>query len=443
MTFPTRVRQLAVILISLSFTGQAFAVSGSSEFAAGAAAFHEGDYSQALAHFRSARQAGMEKPVLDYNLGVALYRLQRYDEAAEAFRRLLEHPEWQAIANYNLGLVARRQSQPRQARQHFRNAMDTGEPALRELAARELARLGEIPPGLATLESHDILLATAAFGFDDNVISLPDFLQEGASGSGDSFIDALVHGQLAAFAGDDRALELTAFATARQYADFDSFDSTSTGLGVDQRLAWRDSEWSLGANWSSNSVGDESVTDVIGIKLGWRRDFGDDDLAIHLEPRRHSADGRYAHLDGSQWRLSGAWQSGVSYGEVRLRGRLEWNDREDLATATGEFFSYSPFRQRLDFRFRSHPIGNWRWSAAVAAGFSRHDQANTLVDADGNLRTARRESRQLEGQLRAEYRLAKNWRIHAQLRHTDNRDEFALYEYQRNVALLGVEFVNW
>ena len=68
------------------------------EFTAGARAFREQDYRQALYHFSRAEKAGMRAARLDYNFGVVFYRLQQYAQSRRYFEKLLDHPKFGALA---------------------------------------------------------------------------------------------------------------------------------------------------------------------------------------------------------------------------------------------------------------------------------------------------------------------------------------------------------
>jgi hypothetical protein len=72
---------LLILLLALPLLISPAAAAASpadDEFDAGARAFREQDYRQALYHFTRAEKAGMRAARLDYNFGVVLYRLEQY-----------------------------------------------------------------------------------------------------------------------------------------------------------------------------------------------------------------------------------------------------------------------------------------------------------------------------------------------------------------------------
>src|SRR5690242_4254141 len=78
----------------------------SNAFAAGSAAFQQGDYSRALDLFQSARGGGTDTAALEYNIGVCQYRLGEYAQAEATFGTLaVRYPAFHALAEYNRGLA--------------------------------------------------------------------------------------------------------------------------------------------------------------------------------------------------------------------------------------------------------------------------------------------------------------------------------------------------
>ncbi len=163
----------------------------------GAHAFSEGNrlfraklYHLALEHYRRARAGGMSSPLLDYNMGVAYYRIHRPEEAAAAFERAAREPRLAPLAHYNLGLVARQRRDYRAASAHFRRAMDATDSrrleaqaekalAANQASRRALARIspGERrerrpQPGEPALGALSVSLK-AGYGADDNVYRSP------------------------------------------------------------------------------------------------------------------------------------------------------------------------------------------------------------------------------------------------------------------------------
>ena len=80
--------------------------SASDLFAVGQHSFKAGNHEKALIYFLKARDAGMVKPSLFYNLGVCHYRLGQYSEASETFMEIISNSEMAPLVYYNLGLIA-------------------------------------------------------------------------------------------------------------------------------------------------------------------------------------------------------------------------------------------------------------------------------------------------------------------------------------------------
>lgn len=440
-------RLLLVIIISLPFTGQAFAVEdASSPFEAGLVAFRTGEYETALRQFMAAREQGRHGPELEYNLGATLFRLERFDAAGEAFRRLLEYPEWSDLARYNLGLVALRQSRTGDAEAHFRAVTNTGNTRLKRLAATQLDKLEATDTSPETREkpARAFMLFNIAAGHDSNVVSTPTSLQQGASNAADEFVDVLVFGSVPAAGNRDAGLQLSGYALTRQYHEFDSFDSGSYGASLQHRLPLEEGRFTAGADVALMTVGSEHVAMMTGFEFEWRGELESSVYRISYRPRWFDAGDAYSQVDGQQQRLDASWQYETQGGwKWRAAYRLESNDRADLQTSSGEFFSYSPTRNRLGLRLRSPRSGNWRWSAELMSEASRHDDANTLTDVDGRRKTAQRETDALEAQLRGEYRLSRHWQLFGEVSAETVDDTFELYSYDRRMLRIGLEFISW
>ena len=106
-------------------------------------------YRAALARYREAQGAGLASPLLDYNIGVASYRLARYDDAVTAFESAYQDPDLAPLAAYNLGLTNRAAGRASEARRWFELAASRGDgTSLEALAHRSLQASagGQIEP---------------------------------------------------------------------------------------------------------------------------------------------------------------------------------------------------------------------------------------------------------------------------------------------------------
>lgn len=151
----------------------------------------DGLYHAALRGYREARAAGLDTPVLHYNLGVAHYKVGDFDEAAQWFERALVSTRLAPLAAYNLGLVQQAAGRPAQAQAWFERAATGPDRALRELAAQaQIAKPSEAPLASAGNQARRAddprrplaapgpvgelrLLASARYGQDDNVYAAP------------------------------------------------------------------------------------------------------------------------------------------------------------------------------------------------------------------------------------------------------------------------------
>jgi tetratricopeptide (TPR) repeat protein len=148
----------------------------------GSASFRSGLYHTALVRYREAAAAGMESPLLHYNLGVTYYRLERYVEAQESLERATQDPTLGPLAAYNLGLAYRATGDSANAQRWF-DAAAAAVPAL----AREVTASPQQPQPAAARISQDTrtllrgdtrigefnLMVNAGYGQDDNANRSP------------------------------------------------------------------------------------------------------------------------------------------------------------------------------------------------------------------------------------------------------------------------------
>lgn len=146
-----------------------------------------GIYRTALLRYREAAAAGLDTPLLHYNVGVVQFELGAFAEAAAEFARAAADSTLGALASYNRGLALRAAGDTAAAREAFRAAAAAADDRdlrrLAESAADERAgaepppsstvRRSERRPELDTKAGELSLRAAARFGQDSNPYRTP------------------------------------------------------------------------------------------------------------------------------------------------------------------------------------------------------------------------------------------------------------------------------
>ena len=177
----------AALLIAAPCAAQ---LSGGQLMEEGNALARAGIYRTALLRYREAAAAGLDSPLLHYNLGVTYYRLGEYADAAQEFERAAVAPDDRlgALAEYNLGLALRAAGDRATAENAFRTAAERApgrslrrlaEHASLVVAAPPVRRSAQDAPPRAAGQPPDDRIgdlrfsAAARLGQDDNVYRSP------------------------------------------------------------------------------------------------------------------------------------------------------------------------------------------------------------------------------------------------------------------------------
>jgi tetratricopeptide (TPR) repeat protein len=133
----------ALLLISAAaLPGSAFAVTAEDLFADGNRLFRDDLYWAALLRYREAQDAGMNTPLLHYNMGVAHYKASQHIRAREALLQAARTPALEVHAHYNLGLNSWALGDADEALRWFRQARDQERfPQISALATKAIARI--------------------------------------------------------------------------------------------------------------------------------------------------------------------------------------------------------------------------------------------------------------------------------------------------------------
>ncbi len=181
-------KSLMLLLFAGCLPGGRAAAQTAAELAAeGNQLVRSGVYRTALLRYREAGAAGLDTPLLHYNLGVVHYKLGDFTESADEFARAAADPALAALASYNRGLALRAGGDSAAASEAFRAAAEGADDRdLRRLAAtaagdgsaampvpasaaRRFAGSAEPTARIGGLE----LAAAARLGQDDNVYRAP------------------------------------------------------------------------------------------------------------------------------------------------------------------------------------------------------------------------------------------------------------------------------
>src|SRR5947207_1795261 len=242
-------------------------------FAAGSAAFQQGDYTRALGLFQSVRAGGADTAALEYNIGVCQYQLGEYTQAEAAFAALAErYPAFHALAEYNRGLALLALQRRSEAGAAFSVARAEGDERLAALAASALTDLAGTEQPAAVVPW--IGYFSVALGHDDNV-ALVEQLSLPANVSADSPLTEVLGYASRQFAGRvPWRLDLSGYVV--RYADDHTFDQDA--LRVDALLQWTPGQtWRLeaGPYFANSTLDGDGFERTLGAQVRATRSFSE------------------------------------------------------------------------------------------------------------------------------------------------------------------------
>ena len=192
--FETKVRRISGGALALFAAFLCIAPAQHSAAQSAAASFEDANrlfrddlYWAALLRYRQAEDAGMDSPLLHYNMGVTHYRAEQHIRARKSLLKAAQSPGLRVVSHYNLGLNAYAAGDVDEALDWFRQARDQEENSqIRKLARKAIARLNVIQQEAA--DEPQVLVenrqqqrgftnldirAHVGFGNDDNVFRGP------------------------------------------------------------------------------------------------------------------------------------------------------------------------------------------------------------------------------------------------------------------------------
>ncbi len=406
-------------------------------FSQGVKAASAGDYKGALANFLRARKQGMDKPVLDYNLGVAYYRLGRYAEARRIFTGLAKEPAFTHVAYFNLGLIANKTGDERSAVDWFlRTWQNTKDKKLKVLAARALKRLGvDVEKSPLTKKWSGFAAVTA--GYDSNVKLANEDLV-GVVGQSDNSLDVMGVGNYWLRGGRKDGVRLSFSANVQKYQTQSNYDFSQFQLGVSRfgRLGgWK---MRFTGSWNESYLGGSNYQRIFGGEARGRYGIGAG-KSLRLRYRLNyitATDTVFEALEGWRHQLRAGMQ--FKRGKHRLRGyyQLDLNDRADRLSAT-DFTSYSPTRHALRAIAYLRLGAGWKGRLDARYRYSAYNDPNIVAGVE----TVTRVDKQLRLGARLGYGFARYWEVEGQYTYYDNSSNIAVDSYRRSVVGLGVNRV--
>lgn len=421
-------RWLAVALWLVIATVQA--AGGEEQFQTGLGAFRAGDYRQALVHFEQARRAGYDSAMLDYNIGVSHYKLGDYRQARSALQRAVRSPELRGVACYNLGLTALRLDEPQQALDWFEQARAaTSDESLQALAGRQIASLESRPP-----DPPREWLANLAVnvGYDDNIV---DPVSETGQVLEDSLFEllALASGPVAGTLRNGVRLDGSLYAL--RYHQYGEYDMNVLRGGVAGLRVLGEWQGELAGHYEVSTLGGDDYLHTAQLTVAGARRWSDN-ARLRLRYRYAQVDARnpgYEQLSGWRQQFDAQNRWGSDGRNMLVAYQLELNDRADLQIGTS-FTSYSPTRHQIRFGGETGLGSKWIAGGELGARISRYDDA----DRSSGSRPVTRQDDQLQLKLRARRPLAYGWEVVLEYGYTFNESNIDLYDYRRNLVLLGV-----
>jgi hypothetical protein len=427
--------KLLLCALTLSFSSSGWASTGD-DFDNGLTASKEGDYRTALSHFTNAHNAGLNTPVLLYNLGVVQYKLGNYSESKSYFSRIVRDAKWGPLAEYNLGLLSEKVGQDVQARTHYREAANRATtPKLRQLANSKITTR---PTRSTRSDDSWISYSSLASGIDDNVLLADDALLSAVSDEEDYFVDLV--GAASQFVSGDYAdgwrLDLMGY--YRAYSDLDEFDFGLVSAGMVYNRLIDGWHVQAGVKAGAQFTGGDAFTSGGTFRLRAYHKIGQVGLRLTNDFSLIEGASDYDYLSGTQNRTSLELIRSLDDTRIRVGYQFDYNDRDDLSL-TSEFFSYSPTRHRVFAAVEQSFSEKLSAEVRVSLRNSEYDDDNIEIEPDSSVTQEARDEDRLGAKIRVGYRITDRWRLFGEYQYTDNDANFDRYNYDSNLYMLGIE----
>jgi hypothetical protein len=401
---------------------------------AGIDEFRAGAFAPALDKFLQARAAGLDTPVLRYNLGAVYYKLGQDDKAAAQFESLLADPKFSDYARYNLGLIAQRAGRTTDAQRYFTAVEAQSRNTQLRLLARSSLR-GK------TAASHPWQgYVQVGGGYDDNVALAARTSLLSASGVSSPAINAQGGGSVQLTGNRDHGLQLAGNLYDVQYSNQSNYNLLFARLGPEYRMPLGSWRVQSGGYFSEIRLGSNELEKLGSLNLRAQHSLpGSAVLRLDYWLERASGGAPYAYLTG--WQNQFAVQTGWHPGPVQVTVGygVSINRRQNLSVGT-QFFSASPTRQQLEARLR------WEIDPANEIylrgryGWNRYDQSNIFLQA-GVPVMLRREDTVRNAELGYNYRLTAHGSLNADYEYRRNDSNIARYAYSSNRYMLAYIYV--
>ena len=406
-------------VVALLMVAGAVRAQSPEPFAAGAAAFEQGDYLRALGLFERARSQGADSAALLYNIGVCQYRVGDFAEAEGTFRDLAAHyPSFAALAEYNRGLALLALQRRDDAATAFTRARTEGDERLAALADSALAELrtASQPPAPQRWRGY----FSVAAGHDDNVALVDELSLPANVAAASPLIELVGYARRQTLTRIPLRVDLSGYVV--RYADSAVFDQSAFRVDASFLLnaggGWR---FEAGPYFSNSTLDGDGFERTLGAQL----------LAIRSLGERLALDVRVVYDDIES---PSARFDFVSGHRERVRFGLERNDADRRLRATYEFESQnradpgvSPDRNRLALSVSQRLGGRWFGDAGLAYRTSRYDAL-----------AVPRNERLVELTLGARRELQRGWLLNADYRWADNNSNIALFGYTSRRVTAGI-----
>lgn len=413
----TKVRRqfiLFLVVMAVSLNVHAAAVD---DFKQGLAAYRSGNYQQAVSYFEKARNAGLKKTAVFFNLGSSYYRLGQYDKAIPMFERVTRSPKMRDLGYFNLGLIARQQDNKSLAKTHFKKAIALSKnEKLIYLAQQNLDEL-DSPVGIWRGG------AIAEIGYDDNVSNTALGLASG----GDSYAALRAYSRVLVAGTRKKGWEVHGDFFNRAYSNFNNYSLGSFGLGINRNMSLFGQRGYVGAFYKTMTLGGSEYENIAGIDVS-ARSSRHNGVSYRYRYRAETIDAApvYSYLQGTRQRLDVERRLRTEKrNQLRLVYRLEVNDRQDDPGVA----SYTNVRHGVRAIYNPRAENNTRWRYELRYRFSDYTPISGVQD---------REDSKVQFSVRRTHSMGNGLSWTAMYSATANESTEAAYTYTSNVIQFGL-----